>query len=289
MSENKRKIAVILLEEDEEDDDLSLSLSLFNPRRKYNKSAPSSSSFVSPVPTAAHSITDPFLYKNVAPPSTTLSLSLSPTPFHLPPPPAPTFSGLTHEFNINHMVVPPQRRRGRRNPSNNNPGPGKPLTIPPPFPWSGEIRATVVTVAELTRRQILSIEGQVQCKRCDVRVIINFQLNQSIGVVIRHVIEILAEGNNRAPQGWATPKFPPCPSCMHANCMKPIIAQKKRDINWLFMYLGETLGTCNLEQLKYFCKHNKMHRTGSKMHLLLYAYIGISKQLHPTGPFNVII
>jgi hypothetical protein len=46
------------------------------------------------------------------------------------------------------------------------------------------------------------------------------------------------------------------------------------------------LGCCTLDQLKYFCKHTKNHRTGAKDRVLFLAYLGLCKQLDPNGPFD---
>ncbi|KMZ64581.1 hypothetical protein ZOSMA_35G00360 [Zostera marina] len=156
------------------------------------------------------------------------------------------------------------------------------VAIPPPFPWSSENRATLLTMEELARRGFNTIEGEVQCKRCNVRAVASLQLKERFEVVIHNLLDILKIGNTSAPSKWVNPQFPSCPSCKNVNCMAPIISEKKRNINWLFLYLGETIGMCNLDQLYYFYKHNMFRITGSKIHLLLYTYIGISKQLFPS-------
>ncbi|WOH09609.1 hypothetical protein DCAR_0729067 [Daucus carota subsp. sativus] len=48
----------------------------------------------------------------------------------------------------------------------------------------------------------------------------------------------------------------------------------------------QMLGCCTVEQLKYFCKHTKNHRTGAKDRVLYLTYLAICKQLDPKGPFH---
>ncbi|KAL4352204.1 hypothetical protein GQ457_06G007910 [Hibiscus cannabinus] len=51
--------------------------------------------------------------------------------------------------------------------------------------------------------------------------------------------------------------------------------------------LGKMLGCCKLSELKYFCKHTKNHKTGAKDRVLYLTYMGLCKQLDPTGPFHI--
>ena len=81
--------------------------------------------------------------------------------------------------------------------------------------------------------------------------------------------------HDRAPSVWMNPALPKCQFCEQENSSKPVIASKKRKINWLFLLLGQMLGCCTLDQLKYFCKHTKNHRTGAKDRVLFLAYLGL--------------
>jgi hypothetical protein len=92
--------------------------------------------------------------------------------------------------------------------------------------------------------------------------------------------------HDRAPSDWMNPVLPRCQFCDQENSVKPVIANKKQKINWLFLLLGQMLGCCTLDQLKYFCKHTKNHRTGAKDRVLYLAYLGMCKQLDPNGPFD---
>ncbi|KAH7510958.1 hypothetical protein FEM48_ZijujUnG0061700 [Ziziphus jujuba var. spinosa] len=127
------------------------------------------------------------------------------------------------------MTGPSSRStRVRRNPTQ-APREGKSETIPAPFPWATTHRATVHTLDYLVEKQILTVNGDVQCKRCERQYEMEFDLRE---------------------------KF------------------------------HEMLGCCTLEQLKYFCKHTKNHRTGAKDRVLYLTYLGLCKQLDPTGPFD---
>ncbi|XP_033514285.1 uncharacterized protein [Nicotiana tomentosiformis] len=92
--------------------------------------------------------------------------------------------------------------------------------------------------------------------------------------------------HDHAPDNWMNPVLPTIKFCEQENNVKPIIAPKTKEINWLFLLLGQFLGCCTLEQLKYFCKHNKNHRTGAKDRVLYLTYLTLCRQLDSTGPFD---
>ncbi|KAK4338465.1 hypothetical protein RND71_042952 [Anisodus tanguticus] len=181
--------------------------------------------------------------------SLTLSLSFpSPTvqppqPYVQPPPP------------------PPQLRRPRKRKLSNI---SKNDTIAPPYPWATNKRAIVHSLNVLHSNQIFTIKGDVQCKRCDRKYEMEFNLREKFAQVGSFIVLNKAFMHDRAPDIWMNPIFPTCKYCEQENCVKPIIATKKKMINWLFLLLGQFIGCCTLEQLKYFCKHNKNHRTGAK-------------------------
>ncbi|KAK4342944.1 hypothetical protein RND71_038760 [Anisodus tanguticus] len=70
--------------------------------------------------------------------------------------------------------------------------------------------------------------------------------------------------HDRAPIIWMNPNFPNCKYCNQTNCVKPIISDK-RSINWLLLLLGQKIGCCKTDELKYFCRQTKNHRTGCKL------------------------
>nr|KYP44833.1 hypothetical protein KK1_033639 [Cajanus cajan] len=87
---------------------------------------------------------------------------------------------------------------------------------------------------------------------------------------------------DRAPTAWVNPVLPKCTECGKENSVKPILGNtKKKTINWLFLLLTQMLGFCTLNQLRYFCKHNKIHRTGAKDRLLYVTYMSLLNQLVP--------
>lgn len=91
---------------------------------------------------------------------------------------------------------------------------------------------------------------------------------------------------DRAPAIWMNPVLPTCRFCNPDGSLKPDFPKNKKDINWLFLLLGQMLGCCTLEQLKYFCKHTKNHRTGAKDRVLFLTYLALCKQLDPNGPYD---
>ncbi|CAI9288134.1 unnamed protein product [Lactuca saligna] len=207
-----------------------------------------------------------------------------------PPPPQPDDN--RHELPSTHVpqpqsvvVAPPATRRQRRNPTH-APRQGKPPTIQPPFPWATDRRAQVHSLKYLTEIGITTISGDVHCKRCDESYQIEYDLVQKFSEVSHYVAENKYRFRERAPTTWMNPTLPTCKSCYQENSAKPKMAKKKKSVNWLFLLLGEMLGCCTLDQLKYFCKHTGHHRTGAKDRVLFLTYLGLCKQVDPDGPFD---
>jgi hypothetical protein len=177
-------------------------------------------------------------------------------------------------------IQPPRIRASR---ALNN---GKSEIVPAPFLWATNRRATVHNFDYLLYNQIFDIIGDVQCKRCDKIFQISFDVRYKFPEIGQFIAENRHTMNDRATI-WMNPRLSRCENCNQENCVKPIIADKKRSINWLFLLLGQMLGCCTLAQLKYFCKHKKNHITGAKDRLLYLTYLGLCKQLDPNGPFHV--
>ncbi|XP_027357004.1 uncharacterized protein LOC113866321 [Abrus precatorius] len=217
-----------------------------------------------------------------------LSLSL---PFNRPQPQpilAPCASTLT-SIDLNSepkddldTVTVPSRSRPNRRPPSQGPGEGKSMTVPPPFPWATNHRATVYDRTHLLKNNIRTITGTVQCKRCDKKFEMGFDLEEKFTALGIFIQKNKATMHDRAPKVWVDPVLPMCQHCGQENCVKPVLGNtKKKAINWLFLLLGQMLGCCTLNQLKYFCKHTKNHRTGAKDRVLYSTYMGLFKQLAP--------
>lgn len=155
---------------------------------------------------------------------------------------------------------------------------GKSETIPAPYPWATDKRAKVRSVKDLLLDGIEIISGEVQCKRCDRKFQIEYDLDEKYYEVDIFLAKNMDNMHDRAPPSWMCPKLPNCKFCGQKNCAKPVI-DKKKSINWLFLFLGQLLGCCKLAQLKYFCKHANHHRTGAKDRVLFLTYAGLRKQL----------
>ncbi len=110
-------------------------------------------------------------------------------------------------------------------------------------------------------------------------------LQEMFAQLDRYFMENKHSLHDRAPKHWMVPRLLDCTLCHQSDCVKPIIAEKKREINWLFLLLTQTLGLCTLDQLKFFCKHNDKHRTGAKDRVLYSTYGGLLKQLNPAGKY----
>lgn len=163
--------------------------------------------------------------------------------------------------------------------------PGKTETIPSPYPWATNRRATIHGLDYLLSHNINKISGEVQCRRCDQKFEIEYDLKPKFMEIASFISENKYPMHDRAPANWMNPNLPNCKLCGQSNCVKPIPA-KKKSINWLFLLLGQMLGCCKLSDLKYFCKHTKNHRTGAKDRVLYLTYLGLCKQLDPEGPFD---
>ncbi|KZV22794.1 hypothetical protein F511_24841 [Dorcoceras hygrometricum] len=173
----------------------------------------------------------------------------------------------------------PSRGRARRSSNSQySSREGKSEMVQPQYPWATNRRATVYSLSYLLSKQIHSISGDVQCKRCERQYSMEYDLRQKFIEIGTFIAENKSLMHDRAPKIWMNPTLPTCRFCEQENSVKPIIADKKKSINWLFLLLGQLLGCCALEQLKYFCKHTKNHRTGAKDRVLYLTYLGLCKQ-----------
>ncbi|GAB4837928.1 hypothetical protein Ancab_027456 [Ancistrocladus abbreviatus] len=162
-------------------------------------------------------------------------------------------------------------------------GQGKSETIVPPYPWARDRRATVHSRKYLMDEGITTITGQVQCKKCEKMYDIEYDIVNAFERVAAFAWSNQLTMHHRAPKEWMNPRLPQCKYCGLENRVKPVIL-KKRGINWLFLLLGQMLGCCSMDHLKYFCKHTKKHRTGAKNRLLYTTYFELLRQLEPEGP-----
>ncbi|KAL5075921.1 hypothetical protein RYX36_014905 [Vicia faba] len=205
--------------------------------------------------------------------SSWLTLSLPPLPQPLP-----------FEYRpLTPSISPPNATT-----SSNSEGLESPQTIQPPFPWATLKPATVHTLDHLLfHLNINTISGTLECKSCNFQQTdFRFDLLKNFEKVANFIMVEKHKMCNRAPEAWMKPVLPNCENCGRKSTMQPFIG-KEKEINWLFLLLGEMIGCCNLEHLKYFCKHADMHKTGAKDRLLYQTYLGLCKQLQPEGPFDL--
>uniref|UniRef100_A0A0E0A2D9 DUF7086 domain-containing protein n=1 Tax=Oryza glumipatula TaxID=40148 RepID=A0A0E0A2D9_9ORYZ len=151
----------------------------------------------------------------------------------------------------------------------------------PPYPWATNEVAKHHSLVELARRDIININGEARCRRCDTRKMIVYNIATKFREVSDYFRQNYQHMNDRAQARWMNPVVPNCDNCGHERCMRPVIAAEKERINWLFLLLGETLGLCTLDQLKYFCAHTNRHRTGAKDRVLFSTYEELCNQLAP--------
>ncbi|KAK4767466.1 hypothetical protein SAY86_015216 [Trapa natans] len=163
---------------------------------------------------------------------------------------------------------------------------GKDKTITPPYPWATDRRAMLHPYAYLISNGMTKITGEMQCRRCEMRFEMEYDLEEKFAEVSDYIAENRSTMHERAPDVWMNPVVPDCPQCSHPNCVRPL-PTKKKAINWLFLLLSRFLGCCKLSELKYFCKHTNHHRTAAKDRVLYITYLGICRQLDPSGPFSL--
>ncbi|KOM42255.1 hypothetical protein LR48_Vigan04g245300 [Vigna angularis] len=158
---------------------------------------------------------------------------------------------------------------------------GSSETVPALFPWAKNQRASVHSKEYLLENNINTIKGKVHCKRCEHEFELSLNLEEKLNDLCQFISKGKHRWHNRAPRVWTSPVFPRCPICGRESSSRPIIAKNKKEINWLFLLLGQMLGCCTLNHLKYFCKHNEVHRTGAKDRLLYDTYKSLVNQLVP--------
>ncbi|XP_010500476.1 PREDICTED: uncharacterized protein LOC104777846 [Camelina sativa] len=232
---------------------------------------------------------------SLLPPSSWLSRSQGSFPSPIPPPPSPT---TVDRFSL---VLPPNLTAPEMGPAmmmmtNTAPPPvrnpipqpavnqnEKPETIPPPFPWATNIRGEIHTLEYLESKEITTITGEVQCRHCEQVYEMSYDLREKFAAVEKIFVMMKRIMRERAPQMWTNPEQKRCELCGREKAVKPVIAERKSQINWLFLLMGQTLGYCTLEQLKNFCKHSKSHRTGAKDRVLYLTYLGLCKMLDPNN------
>ncbi|EOA39437.1 hypothetical protein CARUB_v10012580mg, partial [Capsella rubella] len=181
------------------------------------------------------------------------------------------------------IMAPPRINTAVRNSRQQPAGNQKSDTIPPPFPWATNIRGVIHSLEYLESKQITTITGEVQCRHCEQVFEVSYDLRERFREVEKIFLKMKRIMRERAPPMWLNPEQRRCELCGRDKAVKPVVAESKSQINWLFLLLGQTLGYCTLEQLKNFCKHCKSHRTGAKDRVLYLTYLGLCKMLDPTN------
>lgn len=226
-----------------------------------------------------HSNFSPLLQQTLVyqaqPPNQPLYVVLPPLLPGAQPPPIPL-----RNTNLTIPRLPSRPVRPRRNQSQVNRIENREKTIPPPYPWATNRPAFVHKASYLLERQILTITGTVRCAKCERDFEVGLDLKDALFQVYKFIAKNINDLNDRAPNEWMTPTLLTCKFCSRETA-RPVISENKERINWLFLFLGQLLGCCTLEQLKYFCGCTQNHRTGAKDRVLYLTYLDIWKQLHP--------
>ncbi|CAN8272305.1 unnamed protein product [Cochlearia groenlandica] len=201
-----------------------------------------------------------------------------PPPYHMAAPPHGYYTTVIRPCNVPN---PSEQLLGQP------PQAGEAMSIEiPPYPWATTRPALIHTLRYLVSNNINIIYGQVHCKSCENTQTLEYNLREKFEELYSYIKENKEGLRQRAPPVWMSPKLTPCGSCQ--TSMKPVIGDNKEGINWLFLLLGQMLGCCTLEQLRYFCDKTSQHRTGSKDRVLYLTYLGLCKQLEPCDTFSLI-
>ncbi|CAE5984104.1 unnamed protein product [Arabidopsis arenosa] len=159
------------------------------------------------------------------------------------------------------------------------------VEIIPPYPWATKKPGEIQSIRDLSSNNLNVISGLVHCKTCDKTYKLEYNLMEKFSELYGYIKVNKEVMRQRAPAIWSTPRLIPCMTCKSE--MKPVMSGRKEEINWLFLLLGQMLGCCTLDQLRFFCQLNSKHRTGSKDRVLYITYLGLCKQLDPEGPFSL--
>ncbi|KAI3910959.1 hypothetical protein MKW92_024107 [Papaver armeniacum] len=141
--------------------------------------------------------------------------------------------------------------------------------IVPPYEWATNQRANIHTLDYLLSCNIKHISGDVQYKKCSNVFNIECDLETKFMEISQYIVMHKESLRDRAPEHWMNSKLPSC---------------EKKEINWLFLFLGKMIGYCSLARLKYYCKYTENHRTDAKDRLIFLAYLGICHQLQHANP-----
>ncbi|KAI9123809.1 hypothetical protein K1719_005109 [Acacia pycnantha] len=159
----------------------------------------------------------------------------------------------------------------------------------PPLPPLGRVhppqnpRNNGEDQSHLEKNFIYTVTGTVRCNKCGKEYPVVFNIEEKLKQFESFVESKKRTMHNRAPPEWTSPQSLVCEHCT-GDGVRPVIDVRKDNINWLFLFLGQMLGYCTLEQLKYFCACTQNHCTGSKDRVLYYTYREIFKQLRPDLP-----
>ncbi|XP_038895979.1 junction-mediating and -regulatory protein-like [Benincasa hispida] len=187
-----------------------------------------------------------------------------------------------HQQQPMEIVEPQPRPRRRRTRADMT-------RIEPPYPWSTDRRAVIHELKYLQSNNIVTIKGEVKCKKCEQKYEMEYDLMNKFNEIARFIEYEKDSMHDRAPKCWTKPILPNCNLCNKERCVEPVISEEDyTKINWLFLLLGKFLGCLKLKQLKYFCAQTNIHRTGAKNRLLYLIYLTLCYQLQPSNELFTI-
>ncbi|KAF0926545.1 hypothetical protein E2562_026033 [Oryza meyeriana var. granulata] len=109
---------------------------------------------------------------------------------------------------------------GGGNDNDDNNGTGN-FVANPPYPWATNEMAKHHSLAELRRRGITTLKGEAQCRRCDTRKMMVYNIEDKFQEVAKYFRENCLDMNDRASARWMNPTIPDCDNCGQKNSMRP--------------------------------------------------------------------
>ncbi|MED6198958.1 hypothetical protein PIB30_071586 [Stylosanthes scabra] len=130
------------------------------------------------------------------------------------------------------------------------------------------------SMKHLLQNNIPSISGDVQCGSCHGTFEISYDLQEKVAELRSFMKAHRSTMHSRSPKEWNFPDPLTCILCGKEKRVKPVIGSpREHNINWLFLLLGQLIGFCTLDEMRYFCSYNGLHKTAAKDRFVYYTYV----------------
>ncbi|MED6193460.1 hypothetical protein PIB30_019756 [Stylosanthes scabra] len=190
-----------------------------------------------------------------------------------PPPPPPLVPAVVEMEVIPNYARPADPNQDFGNNNNNHEVPPD-IVIDPPFPWATDRPTKIHSIKYLLQNNISDISGDVQCGSCHGIFEISYDLQEKVAELRSFMRAHRSTMHSRSPKEWIFPELLTCILCGKEKRVKPVIGNwREHNINWLFLLLGQLIGFCTLDDMRYFCSYNGLHKTAAKDRFVYYTYV----------------